>query len=137
VESYNKTDVVVALINAVVEELRDLRKDEHKKAEDELYKLKRQDMVEGKNRYVGGGPCAADVRHVCLLAVGKLRGASPRAKQVASAAEGQLAMPHKVMSQSRAFLRFGFAHETFPGPPFLPLTLPSFLPSPAGTRRPS
>lgn len=129
VEAYFKKDDGVALINAVVEELRDLRKDEHKKAEDELYKLKRQDMVEGKNRYVGGGPCAADVRHVCLLAVGELRGASPRAKQVASAAEGQLAMPHKVVSQSRAFFALASLTKLFPGPPFLPLTLPSFLPS--------
>ena len=40
-----------AMVNAVVEELRDLRKDEEKRQEEELINIKKKDLVDGTNKY--------------------------------------------------------------------------------------
>jgi len=51
VESYLKKDDGVALIQAVIAELKELRHDEEAKSEEELRKLRRADMVEKKDRW--------------------------------------------------------------------------------------
>ncbi|GMH51252.1 hypothetical protein TrST_g10856 [Triparma strigata] len=50
-ERYFKKDDGAAMVQAVVDELRDLRKDENERKEQELHAIKRKDLVEKTNHY--------------------------------------------------------------------------------------
>ena len=50
-ESYFKKDDGVAMTQAVVDELKDLRKDEIKRQTDELHAIKRKDLVDGTDKH--------------------------------------------------------------------------------------